>query len=63
MAAVLTMKGMDDADDEAYAGFANSMRAASMEIVEAVKMKNYDEARAAAGQIDKACSQCHESYR
>lgn len=63
MAAVLTKPGMSDADDESYAGFANSMKAAASEIADAVKLNNYDQARAAGGKIDKACSQCHEAYR
>lgn len=63
MATVLTKPGMSDAEDETYAGFAKSMKAAASEIVDAVKLKNYDQARAAAGKIDKACSQCHEAYR
>ena len=63
MATVLTKDGMSDADDVTYAGFANSMKASAAEIVDAVKLNNYDAARAAAGKIDKACSQCHEGYR
>jgi hypothetical protein len=63
LANVLAKAGMPDSDDETYTGFARGMRDAAGEIVEAVKLKNYDQARAAAGKIDKACSQCHESYR
>lgn len=63
MGEVLTKEGMGDADDKTYAGFAHSMRDAATEIAGAVKGNNYDTARAAAGKIDKACSQCHEGYR
>jgi hypothetical protein len=63
MATVLTKEGMSDADDETYAGFAKTMKEAAIEMANAVKGNNYDQARAAAGKIDKACSQCHESYR
>ncbi|MGE0759792.1 MAG: hypothetical protein AB7O38_22435, partial [Pirellulaceae bacterium] len=63
MSSVLIQEGMDDADDETYAGFARAMRDAASEISAAVKQKNYDQARAASGLIDKACSQCHEAYR
>jgi hypothetical protein len=63
IAATLTRPGVDDADDPTYAGFAAGMQGAAAEIVEAVKLKSYDQARAAAGKIDKACSQCHEAYR
>ena len=37
MATVLTKPGMNDADDQTYAGFANSMKSAASEIVDAVK--------------------------
>ena len=63
MAAVLTKPGMSDAEDQSYLGFANSMKTAASEIVDAVKLNNYDQARAAGGKIDKACSQCHEGFR
>jgi hypothetical protein len=63
MATVLTKSGMSDADDDTYKGFANSMRDGAREVVDAVKLNNYEQARTAAGKIDKACSQCHESYR
>lgn len=63
LATVLTKDGMNDATDESYAGFAKSMKQAASEIVEAVKLNSYEQARAAAGKIDKACSQCHESFR
>ena len=63
MATVLTKEGMSDADDETYAGFAKSMKAAAIEVASAVKSNSYDQARAASGKIDKACSACHESYR
>jgi hypothetical protein len=63
MATVLTKEGMSDADDETYAGFAKTMKEAAHEVASAVKSNNYDQARAASGKIDKACSQCHESYR
>lgn len=63
MAAVLTKPGMSDSEDETYAGFANSMKEGASELTAAVKQSNYEQARTAAGKIDKACSQCHESYR
>jgi hypothetical protein len=63
MAAVLTKEGMSDAEDDTYLGFAKTMKDAAIEVANAAKGNNYDQARAAAGKIDKACSQCHESYR
>ena len=32
-------------------------------VAEAVKQKNYEQARQASGDIGKACSRCHEGYR
>jgi hypothetical protein len=63
IATVLTKTGMSDADDETYKGFATTMQQAGSEIVDAVKLNSYDQARAAAGKITKACDQCHEAYR
>jgi cytochrome c556 len=39
------------------------MGKAAREIVEAAKSNNYDQANKAAGEINKACSECHENYR
>lgn len=63
IASVLTQEGMNDADDDTYKGFAESMRQGATEIVEAAKLNSYDQARGAAGKILKACDQCHEAYR
>ena len=60
---VLTKEGMEDAGDEDYDGFSIRMRDASRQIVDAVKLKNDENARKAVGEIMKSCSECHESYR
>jgi len=60
---VLTKKGMEDAEDESYAGFAKRMKQGAMEISSAVKLNSYDQARQAAGDVKKACTECHELYR
>lgn len=60
---VLTREGMEDAGDEDYDGFSIRMRDASRQIVDAVKLKNDENARKAVGEIMKSCSECHESYR
>jgi cytochrome c556 len=56
-------EGMDNADDETYLGFSKRLRQGALDIVAGVKLNNYDQARAAAGEISKACSECHEQYR
>jgi hypothetical protein len=63
VAEVLKQEGMEDAGDPDYDGHCDKMKAASLEIVEAIKNNNQDAASKAAGQIGQACSTCHESYR
>jgi hypothetical protein len=60
---VLTREGMEDADDEAYVGFANLMKRSALDVVAAVKSNNAEQARRATGEIAKACSDCHDNYR
>lgn len=60
---VLTREGMEDGDDEDYAGFVKRMQRAASEIAAAVKTSSASQARQAAGEIRKACSECHELYR
>ena len=63
MAEVLCKTGMEDADDETYTGFSLQMKKSARDIVDAVKLKNDEAARKAVGEINKACSECHENYR
>jgi hypothetical protein len=60
---VLCKDGMEDGDDDTYAGFAQQMRDAARDVIDAVKLENADAARKAVGEISKACSECHENYR
>lgn len=60
---ILLKEGMEDADDEDYAGYAQRMKKASREIVDAVKLNNAEAASKAAGEISKSCAECHEGYR
>ncbi len=63
VAETIQREGYSDSDDETYLGFARKMRDAAMEVAAAVRGKNYDAARAASGNIEKACSGCHEQFR
>jgi hypothetical protein len=63
IAEAIQQEGFEFSDDETYAGFARQMRDAALEVVGAVKSKNYDAARAASGNLEKACSGCHEGFR
>ncbi|HWB07872.1 MAG TPA: hypothetical protein VG826_01420 [Pirellulales bacterium] len=50
-------------DDETYLGYAKDLEKQALEIAEAVKADNLARAQAAGGQLNKACSTCHEGYR
>lgn len=50
-------------DDDTYRGHATLMRDAAARIRAACQDKNYDSARAAIGEMSKACSDCHGDYR
>jgi hypothetical protein len=59
----IQQEGYEFADDDTYQSFARQMQSAALDVVGAVKGKNYQAARAASGNIEKACSACHEGYR
>ncbi|GIW93174.1 MAG: hypothetical protein KatS3mg110_1215 [Pirellulaceae bacterium] len=63
IAEVLCQPGMEDSADTTYTGFARKLQSEARRVIEAVKTNNYEQAREATGQIDQACSLCHESYR
>jgi hypothetical protein len=63
IAEAIQQEGFEFADDETYLEYAKQMRDAASEIVGAVKGKNCDAARAASGNIEKACTGCHEGFR
>ena len=63
IAETLTREGMEDGDDESYAGFANLMKRSALDAVAAVKSNNAEQARKATGEIAKACSDCHDNFR
>jgi hypothetical protein len=51
------------ADDETYLGYAKELEKQALEIAEAAKAGIFERAQSAAGQLNKACSTCHEGYR
>ena len=63
MAEVLTREAMVDADDDDYAAYCRQLKAAALEIVDAVKRDDYGTARESAGKMQKSCGDCHELYR
>jgi hypothetical protein len=60
---VLSKEGMADADAAEYKAFCNRLRDGAKQIIEAVKLKNYEQASSASAAIGKACAECHENYR
>ncbi|MBI1248085.1 hypothetical protein GC197_09615 [bacterium] len=56
-------EGFEYYDDEDYLGYCKKMQDAALRIVKACKDNNADEARKATGDVDQACSGCHESFR
>ena len=60
---VLAKEGMPDADSDEYKAFAARLRDGGKQILDAVKLKNYEQASAASAAIGKACAECHENYR
>jgi cytochrome c556 len=63
LAEVISQPGYEFADDETYLEYAHGMRDQALRLRDAAAKGSYDEARAAAGELSKACSNCHEGYR
>jgi hypothetical protein len=51
------------AADDGYLGHAAHLQKACLEMIEGAKSGNYDKARAGAGEMAKACANCHTDYR
>lgn len=63
LAEILKKEGMQDGDDNDYRAFCDRLQKAALDIVDAAKRDDYDKARAAVGEINKSCDDCHGSYR
>jgi hypothetical protein len=63
LAEVIQREGYDFTDDNSYKGFARDLEKHALDVAEAAKSKNFDQARLAAGELAKACSNCHGSFR
>ena len=59
----LHQPGMSDADDAEYKTWNSTMLQEAKRVSESVKLNNPMMAREAAGQIDKACNSCHNTFR
>jgi hypothetical protein len=51
------------ADDDIYIEYAQALQKSALDLRDAAKQKNADAARAAAGAMSKACSDCHGDFR
>ena len=60
---VLTKEEMEDSADDDYVAFCRRIQSATSEIIAAINDGNATSARKATGNINKACSECHEMYR
>jgi cytochrome c556 len=63
IAEVISREGYEYADDETYLEYAKAMKMQALSLRDAAKAQNYEQARQAAGQLSKACSNCHDGYR
>ena len=63
IAEIIQRDGYEFAEDETYREFAQQMRTQALAARDAIAEKNQERARAAAGEIGKACGNCHEGYR
>lgn len=64
LAEVITREGYEFADDETYLEYARAMQAQALSLRDAAQQNNYEQARQAAGELSKACRNCHdEGYR
>lgn len=63
LAEVLQREPLDNWDDETYVDYARQLERAALDSAAGVRQNNYNQLRQAAGEVTKACSQCHEGYR
>ena len=63
IAEVITREGYEYWDDDIYLEYARQLGASAARVDAAAEKGDYQRARQAAGEMSKACSQCHEDYR
>lgn len=63
IAEVIQREGFEFADDATYLGYAAQMRNAASEVAEGARLNNFQRAHQAAGNLHKACANCHEGFR
>jgi hypothetical protein len=63
LAEVISRDGFEYADDDTYVGHCKDLKKAALDVVDAVKQNNADNARKAMGAVAKTCTACHDGYR
>lgn len=63
LAEVITRDGYEFADDDGYVAFCRDLKKSALDVVDAVKQNNPDNARSAMGAMGKSCTACHDDYR
>jgi hypothetical protein len=63
LADLIAREGYEYADDATFRGHAQSLQAQASGLRAAVVAKNFEQARQVVGEINKACTNCHEDYR
>ncbi|QDU58094.1 cytochrome c [Aeoliella mucimassa] len=63
MAEVIMQPGFDYYDDESYRGHSTQLRDAAVALTQAIELENFAAAREAIGNMEKACSNCHDEWR
>ncbi|MFP6677708.1 MAG: hypothetical protein VB878_21655 [Pirellulaceae bacterium] len=63
LAEILTREGMPDTGDDVYEDHCRDMKRGASDYLQAVKDGDYAKARAAAGVMNQACSNCHNEYQ
>ncbi|HZZ30320.1 MAG TPA: cytochrome c [Pirellulales bacterium] len=63
LAEAISRPGMENADDEKFRGYAKALQQAALELRDAVNANNYAVANTTAGNLSKACANCHNDFR
>jgi hypothetical protein len=63
LAEVISRDGFEYADDDAYVDFCKQLKKSALDVVDAVKQNNADNARTAMSAMGKTCNACHDGYR
>jgi hypothetical protein len=63
MAQVIKHPSYDYGADEAYVNHASALQQACLEVIDGARQANFDKARTGAGNMTKACANCHSDFR